>query len=518
MMPNDTKRWRLTARIAETEQNELPATLPEDSALYKVTQEKRKRLDQLIDKFEEMMKEKNAKDAEDLVEERELQEIKSLEATEQKQLDKLKSEIETAERELGSAKRELKRRKEESSRYRQNDHKMQTKAMEMERLQDRKARLDEQAKKKTVEEEERHKRMELNEAAVVQVEDRIQRNGLTEKELSQQLEKLTLNLARLQTSQQQRKQRGRSEGRSTNSTQSGKDRDKEGNGRRAGKRVARSSERVTQQGSSLSNDTFHKEEKKSDWMETRMGYTDIARYATGAHLISFMQISRPKINITEPSEQDRHSTKKNELSESELKATKSALEGKIEEKRNEEKQRRIERFEQIKEGLEMKRKNEQGTVAGQGLGVGVRAERKGANRAQSTQSTQQQAALLEQQIRETRKELQEEEKNRDKWRNKFIALEAIKKQFKTTNMQKLEEEIRSSRNKLRELEADEQRLQALLEEAKANNRTVKRALDVLKPYDSEEALFEKLVEEEKQLDRRIERAEAEYRTKEAGKI
>lgn len=36
--------------------------------------------------------------------------------------------------------------------------------------------------------------------------------------------------------------------------------------------------------------------------------------------------------------------------------------------------------------------------------------------------------------------------------------------------------------------------------------------------DSEEALFEKLVEEEKQLDRRIERAEAEYRTKEAGKI
>lgn len=49
-------------------------------------------------------------------------------------------------------------------------------------------------------------------------------------------------------------------------------------------------------------------------------------------------------------------------------------------------------------------------------------------------------------------------------------------------MQKLEEDIRSSRNKLRELEADEQRLQALLEEAKANNRTVKRALDVLKPY------------------------------------
>ncbi|PAV86436.1 hypothetical protein WR25_21032 [Diploscapter pachys] len=163
----------------------------------------------------------------------------------------------------------------------------------------------------------------------------------------------------------------------------------------------------------------------------------------------------------------------------------------------------------------MKRKNEQGTVAGQGLAVGVRMEHKGANRAQSTQSTQQQAALLEQQIRETRKELQEEEKHRDKWRNKFIALEAIKKQFKTTNMQKLEEDIRSSRNKLRELEADEQRLQALLEEAKANNRTVKRALDVLKPYDSEEALFEKLVEEEKQLDRRIERAEAEYRTKEA---
>ena len=36
-----------------------------------------------------------------------------------------------------------------------------------------------------------------------------------------------------------------------------------------------------------------------------------------------------------------------------------------------EKQRRIERFEQIKEGLEMKRRNEQGTVA-----VGVRMERK----------------------------------------------------------------------------------------------------------------------------------------------
>ena len=36
-----------------------------------------------------------------------------------------------------------------------------------------------------------------------------------------------------------------------------------------------------------------------------------------------------------------------------------------------EKQRRIERFEQIKEGLEMKRTNEQGTVA-----VGVRMERK----------------------------------------------------------------------------------------------------------------------------------------------
>lgn len=33
-------------------------------------------MDQLIDKFEEMMKEKNAKDAEDLVEEKELQEIK----------------------------------------------------------------------------------------------------------------------------------------------------------------------------------------------------------------------------------------------------------------------------------------------------------------------------------------------------------------------------------------------------------------------------------------------------------